>query len=167
MNKITLNGYYTGLVSLDEPTITSLELTDIINEQRRTENPDAKTLRHSNLIQKIEKELAGVELKFQSCYLDKTGRTRKSYALPKREATLMLMSESRTIRAMVYDHMTALEAENTRLFGIAKAAEARLLAKPKGMYDWKDDRAERSYLLKCELIKSGVPLTDIERLTSP
>lgn len=87
-------------------TMTSLELVEIINslrEEGRTE------LRHDNFLVKIEKHPGIDSPKFLGQYKDSTGRALKCYHLPKREAELMVMSESLAVQTKVYDRMSALE----------------------------------------------------------
>ena len=94
------------------PTISSIELVEIINSMR---GPDRAELLHKNFMAKIEnhpgiksaKFLAHVEISVGN------GATRKSkcYNLPKREAELMVMSESLEVQTKVYDRMTALEEQ--------------------------------------------------------
>lgn len=90
-----------------QPTISSVELVEIINSLRPD---DAKELRHDNFMTKIEKHPGIDSPKFLGQYKDSTGRTLKCYNLPKREAELMVMSESLEVQTKVYDRLTALEA---------------------------------------------------------
>jgi hypothetical protein len=85
--------------------MSSVELVDIINEHRPE---DSKELRHDNFMVKIEKH-PGIDWpKFLGKYKDRTGRTLKCYYLPKREAALMVMSESLEVQTRVYDRMITL-----------------------------------------------------------
>lgn len=87
--------------------MTSIEIVEIINASR--EDGSAELL-HKNFMAKIEKVLgAEHSAKFLAQYKDKTGRSLKCYALPKRETHLMVMSESYKVQAAVYDRMTELE----------------------------------------------------------
>jgi hypothetical protein len=88
-------------------TMSSIEIVKIINDMRE----DGKAeLRHDNFIAKVVKVLGEVAaLNFQVSYKDSTGRTLKCYALPKREAHLMVMSENYKVQAAVYDRMVELE----------------------------------------------------------
>ena len=93
------------------PTISSVELVEIINGLRPD---DAKELRHDNFMTKIEKHPGIDSPKFLGQYKDSTGRTLKCYNLPKREAELMVMSESLEVQTKVYDRLTALEAREAQ-----------------------------------------------------
>lgn len=87
--------------------MTSLELVDFINSQRK--NNEA-LVRHADFLVKVPKVL-GEETseKFRSSYLAKNGEQRPCYRFPKRESCLMAMSYSYDLQAKVYDKMTALE----------------------------------------------------------
>lgn len=89
-------------------TMSSVELVEIINELR----PEgAAELRHDNFITKIEKHPGIDAPKFLGTQKYGNGNTRKIYNLPKREAELMVMSESLEVQTRVYDRMTALEQQ--------------------------------------------------------
>ena len=87
--------------------VSSIELVKIINEVRKAEGQS--DLRHDNFMTKIESHPSIDSPKFLGQYKDSTGRTLKCYHLPKREAELMVMSESLSVQAKVYDRMTELE----------------------------------------------------------
>jgi len=96
--------------------MTSLELVDFINEQRKAASAGQTTgeamLRHDHFMAKVEKVLGPVpELLGTDYYLNGTGSkvSRSIYIFPKREACLMAMSYSYEIQAKVFDRMTALE----------------------------------------------------------
>jgi phage antirepressor YoqD-like protein len=88
--------------------MSSVQLVEIINEYRKSEGNNSM-LRHSDFLQKIEKELNGDERNFSSTYLDKSNRQAKCYLLPKDECILMLMSESRIVRKGVLQKLNELE----------------------------------------------------------
>lgn len=88
------------------PTMSSIELVQVINDLREVGKAE---LRHDNFLKKIEKVLGSDSPKFLGEYRDSTGRPLKCYYLPKREASLMVMSESYSVQAKVYDRMTELE----------------------------------------------------------
>lgn len=88
------------------PTISSVELVDLINSMRE---PGGAELRHDHFTVKIEKHPGIDSPKYLGQYRDSTGRTLKCYNLPKRECELMVMSESLAVQAKVYDRMTELE----------------------------------------------------------
>jgi phage antirepressor YoqD-like protein len=106
-------------------TMCSTELVEIINKLR--EEGDAE-LRHDNFMSKIEKVLGGDALKFQGIYQDSINRSKPCYYLPKREASLMVMSESYAVQAKVYDRMIELEAQTTTAIPTSFAAALRLAA---------------------------------------
>lgn len=101
MNQIHL---YPSTVS----TITSMELVEIINDMREE---GAAELLHKNFTAKIESHPGIQSAKFLADYKDSRGRKQKCYHLPKREAELMVMSESLAVQTKVYDRMTALEQQ--------------------------------------------------------
>jgi phage antirepressor YoqD-like protein len=92
-------------------TMSSLELVEVINSMR---GPDAAELRHTTFMEKVKKVLKEDAQKFLSIYLDAYGREKPCYRFPKREANLMVMSESYAVQAAVYDRMEALEAHVAR-----------------------------------------------------
>lgn len=88
------------------PTMTSLELVKIINEMR--EDGQAE-LRHTDFTAKVRKVLGEEGAKFSAPLKTESGQTAQGYIFPKREAHLMVMSESYKVQAAVYDKMTELE----------------------------------------------------------
>lgn len=93
------------------PTMSSLEIVDVINEERRAEAAGSEftVLRHADFMAKLEKHPGIDSTKFSGQYKDSTGRKLKCYHLPKREAELMVMSESLKVQTRVYDRLVALE----------------------------------------------------------
>jgi len=87
--------------------MSSVEIVDVINAMR---GPGKAELRHDNFIVKLEGHPGITHLNFQGSYFDPTGRELKCYYLPKREAELMVMSESLEVQTKVYDRLTELEA---------------------------------------------------------
>lgn len=96
-------------LSLTQVTMTSLELVDFINSQRKSGEAE---LRHSDFLDKTVKVL-GLEMSesFRSSYMDSMNRQKPCYCFPKREACLMAMSYSYDLQAKVFDRMTALEQQ--------------------------------------------------------
>jgi hypothetical protein len=90
--------------------MSSVELVEIINSMRED---GAAELRHDHFMVKIEKHPGIQSPKFLGDYKDSRGRMQKCYNLPKREAELMVMSESLEVQARVYDRLSALEARAT------------------------------------------------------
>lgn len=73
---------------------------------------------------KVRKVLGASAQEFSGTDTYTSGRgatsTRAVYNLPKREAALMVMSESTAIQAKVYDRMVALEDQSKAPVSIAK-----------------------------------------------
>lgn len=90
-----------------EATMCSVDIVDVINEER---GEGAAVMRHDNFLTKIEKHPGIDSPKFLGQYKDSTGRKLKCYNLPKREAELMVMSESLKVQTRVYDRLVAIEA---------------------------------------------------------
>jgi len=98
------------LSKMTTQTMTSLELVKIINDMREEGQSE---LRHDHFMAKIAKVLGEGGLpKFQGTYVHpQNGQTYPCYYLPKREAHLMVMSESYKVQAKVYDRWQELEAK--------------------------------------------------------
>ncbi|EJB2593951.1 Rha family transcriptional regulator [Salmonella enterica] len=104
------------------PTMSSLELVDYINADRKAKAEAAgmtfpckkyRILKHNDFLKKVPKVLGEEHSgKFFAQYKDSTGRELPCYRFPKREACLMAMSYSYELQAQVFDHMTALEGAN-------------------------------------------------------
>lgn len=93
-------------------TMTSLDLVDFINSQRKEGESD---LRHDHFMAKVPKVLGeehAPKFREMTTVVVGNGATRQSpiYRLPKREACLMAMSYSYELQAKVFDRMTELEA---------------------------------------------------------
>ena len=116
-----------GLINSDKETISSILLVQAINAYREKEGNRSKLI-HSDFLKKIENELDGDEGNFSSTYLDGANRQSKCYELPKDEATLMLMSESRTVRKGVLTELRLLQRPRTHL-EVLRSEMALLIAK--------------------------------------
>jgi len=94
-------------------TMLSTEIVKIINEMREE---GAAELAHSDFMKKVVKVL-GVEVagNFSGYYIATNGKKNPCYNLPKREAQLMVMSESYKVQAAVYDRMVELEEKQPTL----------------------------------------------------
>ena len=106
-------GDYMNDLALTQVTMTSLELVEFINSQRKEGEAE---LRHDNFMAKAPKVLGeeGV-LKFKDTYTNaQNGQKYPCYRFPKREACLMAMSYSYELQAIVYDRMTALEEQQKK-----------------------------------------------------
>lgn len=92
------------------PTMSSLELVDIINSMRPEGSAE---LLHKNLLAKIENHPGITSAKFLAHVEIDIGngakRKSKCYHLPKRECELLVMSESLEVQTKVYDRMAELE----------------------------------------------------------
>lgn len=100
-----------------EPTMSSLEMVDFVNadrKERATEEKPFVELRHADFLTKVPKVLGDDERKFSGVYRGGNGQERPCYYFPKREACLMAMSYSYQLQAKVWDRMVALEAELSR-----------------------------------------------------
>lgn len=109
------------------PTMSSVELVDVINLMRE---PGSAELRHDNFMAKIEKHPGIASPKFLG-HVEVPGpngsmRKSKCYFLPKREAELMVMSESLKVQTRVLDRLIELEASGPapRQMGIDPALSA-------------------------------------------
>jgi len=76
--------------------MSSVEIVEVINALR---DPGKAILRHDNFLAKVEKVLENAALKFQGFYFGENGKQLPCYYLPKREASLMVMSESLEVLA--------------------------------------------------------------------
>jgi UTP-glucose-1-phosphate uridylyltransferase len=84
-----------------------LVIVDVINQLR---GPDKAELRHADSMMKVERHPGIAQRNFSGGYFDPNGQERPCYYLPKREAELMVMSESQEVQTQVYDRLTVLEA---------------------------------------------------------
>lgn len=102
--------------------MTSLEMVDYINADRKAKAEaeglkfpcrEYRKLRHDHFMVKVPKVLGENQSpKFLGDYTDSKGRSYPCYRFFKREACLMAMSYSYELQALVFDHMTELEAES-------------------------------------------------------
>ncbi|WP_312153557.1 transporter [Pseudomonas sp.] len=102
------------------PMMTSLELVDFINDDRKAKAYAAgmafpcegyPKLMHKNFLAKVPEVLGTTSADFSADLPDGYGRARRGYSFPKREACLMAMSYSYELQAKVFDRMTALESK--------------------------------------------------------
>lgn len=101
---VTLNGG-------EAVTMTSLELVEFINKQRKEGESE---LRHDHFMAKVPQVLGEtVAPNFRGYYKAMNGKQNPMYRFPKREACLMAMSYSYDLQAKVFDRMTALEQKPT------------------------------------------------------
>lgn len=114
-----MNKSLTVLSSAEAPTMSSLEMVDYINADRKSKAEAAglkfpckrfTKIQHKHILAKTPKVLGKeYSAKFSAEYKDSTGRDLPCYQYPKREACLMAMSYSYELQAQVFDHMTELE----------------------------------------------------------
>lgn len=119
-------------------TMTSLELVDFINEDRKARakavgaqfpSPGFAKLEHKDFLAKVPQVLGlDTSEKFCADLPDSYGRSRRGYRFPKREACLMAMSYSYELQAKVFDRMTALEQTNQPSAPTLDSHEGALLA---------------------------------------
>lgn len=107
-------------------TMTSLELVEFINSQRKPGEPE---LTHANFLAKVPKVLGeGGLIHFQDTYLHpQNGQKYPCYRFPKRESCLMAMSYSYDLQAKVFDRMTALEEQVKNSVPSIETDEGKLL----------------------------------------
>ena len=112
MNLVALHGG-------EAVTMSSLELVDFINGERRADANAAghvfpskgfAELAHADFLKKVPDVLGGGHGFFSDTYVHpQNGQTYPCYRFPKREACLMAMSYSYELQAKVFDRMTELE----------------------------------------------------------
>lgn len=113
-------------LTVQNKTMLSTEIVKIINDTREE---GAAVLEHKNFMAKIVKVLgADLAAKFSAVRIDSRGKEQNCYALPKREATLMVMSESYKVQAAVYDRMVELEQSVPEYIEKLKAEESLRIA---------------------------------------
>ena len=93
-----------------------MEIVEVINTMRK---PGSAELRHADFMVKLEKHPGIAERNFSGGYFDPNGQVRPCYYLPKREAELMVMSESLDVspvgvQTKVYDRLTERWCRGTR-----------------------------------------------------
>lgn len=108
--------------STGTPTMSSLEMVDYINADRRSKSEAAglkfpckqfRVLQHKSLMTKVPRVLGEEQsAKYFADYTDEMGRKQPCYKFSKREACLIAMSYSYELQAQVFDHMTELEGGN-------------------------------------------------------
>lgn len=104
-NLITVKGV--NIATKPEVTMTSLELVQLINIQRKARDAE---LAHSDFLKKVPLVLGGGAGKFSDTYIHpQNSQTYPCYKFPKREACLMAMSYSYDLQAKVFDRMTEME----------------------------------------------------------
>jgi phage antirepressor YoqD-like protein len=87
-------------------TMSSIEIVALINNLR---DEDKAELHHRTFMTKVSKVLGEDAQNFLHIYKDSMNRDQRCFNLPKREASLMVMSESYEVQAKVYDRMVELE----------------------------------------------------------
>lgn len=138
------------------PTMTSIELVDFINDQRKTEEAE---LTHANFLAKVHKVLGDTSHSFECDLPDSYGRPRKGYKFPKREACLMAMSYSYDLQAKVFDRMTELEAVAAAPAGPALPDFTNPVAAARA---WADE-VEKKQVLEQQLVAAAPALEFVDR----
>ncbi|WP_447765718.1 Rha family transcriptional regulator [Enterobacter asburiae] len=110
-----------GQHGISTPTMSSLEMVDYINAERKAKADEEgmsfpckkyRKLRHDSFMAKVPKVLGETQSpKFFGDYIDGKGRAQSCYNFPKREACLMAMSYSYELQAKVYDYMEELDRQ--------------------------------------------------------
>lgn len=103
-----------------EPTMSSMQMVDYINEERRAKEAAGGKrfikLAHRSLMVKVPKVLGKGCAKFFAHHINPDNHQEYGcYNFPKREACLIAMSYSYELQAKVFDRMVELEAEFTGL----------------------------------------------------
>lgn len=111
-----------GQAAISAPTMSSLEMVDYINANRKAKAEAEglsfpckkyRKLSHKNFMPKVLKVLGETSAKFlaDDIYVAGNGAqaTRQIYNFPKREACLMAMSYDYELQAQIFDYMTDLE----------------------------------------------------------
>lgn len=111
-----------GQAAISAPTMSSLEMVDYINANRKAKAEAEglsfpckkyRKLSHKNFMPKVLKVLGETSAKFlaEDIYVAGNGAqaTRQIYNFPKREACLMAMSYDYELQAQIFDYMTDLE----------------------------------------------------------
>ncbi|MCC8375605.1 Rha family transcriptional regulator [Photorhabdus sp. HUG-39] len=124
----------------EAPTMTSLEMVDYINAERKAKAEAEglafpckkyRKLRHSDFTKKVPKVLGeGYAKNFSHPIKNQqNGEIYSGYKFPKRESCLMAMSYSYELQAQVFDHMTELEVKSGFGFTIQQLQHMLVLAK--------------------------------------
>ena len=144
------------------PTMTSLELVEFINADRKQRAKAAgeefpskgfAELAHADFLKKVPDVLGGGAGNFSDTYRHpQNGQWYPMYRFPKREACLMAMSYSYELQAKVFDRMTAIEG--------AHAANAQQFAipAPATPLDVKEQAAALKAILADDELKRLAPL---------
>lgn len=140
----------TSIIQTAIKTISSIELVFLINENR---SDGSAELRHDNFMAKIERHPGIDSPKFLGQYKDGSGRMCKCYHLPKREAELMVMSESLVVQTKVYDMLVASELSLPTVIPPTYSAALRLAA----------DQAEIIEQQKAELEAAAPAIQFVEK----
>lgn len=98
----------------NQPTMTSLQLVEYINEDRKLVSEQTGTkyieLLHKNFMSKVPEVLGeNQSAKFLAHYIDSRNREQSCYNFPERESILMAMSYSYSLQAKVYDQFQLMK----------------------------------------------------------
>jgi len=140
-----------------QQTMLSTEIVKIINDMREE---GAAVLEHKNFMAKVVKVLgADLAAKFSAVRIDSRGKEQNCYALPKREANLMVMSENYKVQAAVYDRMTELEQK------VVQRDPLELLNDPAAMRTLLGNYAEKVIALQGTLAEQAPKVEAFEKLS--
>jgi hypothetical protein len=119
-------------ISNNQITMSSLEIVDLINQERKAEaerSPGQKwlELRHDNFMAKVPKVLGENNApKFLGTQKYGNNNTRPIYNLPQREAFLMVMSESYELQAKLYDAYETLKNKSKSFVSLQEGIQNQI-----------------------------------------
>jgi hypothetical protein len=87
--------------------ILPVEIVEVINAMR---GPGKAELAHSDFMKKVERHPGIAAGNFSGSYSAGNGKQERCYYLPKREAELMVMSESLEVQTKVYEQVANLSS---------------------------------------------------------
>ncbi len=157
----------TTATSTSEPTMTSVALLEVINFYRKQEGKGS--MRHSNLMVKIEDELDVLDLQ-QISYLDTQNRQQPCYLLDEDDCRQLLIRESKACRKAVVQKLRQAQpvaipqrSLDDTLEGATRAAKSLLsLVDDLGLSDVSKQALAANVLYDCTG-KEYLPLPKIER----
>ncbi len=165
----------TEIAAAAQPVMTSNELVDYINEERKEVARQAGAkfpskgfakLAHDDFMAKVPKVLGADAPKFSGTQSYGNNNTRPIYTFPKREACLMAMSYSYDLQAKVFDKMTALEAVQPPVANMPVVRDTRTAALIEALI--RQDALEQEQLRQsAELARISESVAVIEARTQP
>lgn len=167
-----------GQAAISAPTMSSLEMVDYINANRKAKAEAEglsfpckkyRKLSHKNFMPKVLRVLGEIKsAKFLADYIDDKGRTQPCYNFPKREACLMAMSYDYELQAQIFDYMTELERNinGDLVYTIQQMENIVSIARKASDEDSSDAGRRLKHFLKCRsnpLAISGTTVTAVEK----